>query len=506
MWPNLEDYSKNHSFDLSGQELEQYKFLPPESFLNCNPVIVCQLWNENTKDRIYQVLEKGADANGITEKGCSFFSPLVWNALLNVGNWDSERTIALLLLSFPNDVNFVSLCGINLLHFYLLQSVLFPQYFYKLEWWVRFPMVDVNVPVLLYSGKKNKTLTILHPLEWLDRLITEHKTPLHLKRKIQNLLLARGASSMYGNTDYLPLDPMDWKNRHLNERLYHQWDVKQRTQLRYKIRYRFNLDFKMYEQIQRLLYQECGISPTVTINMTPLESVPSRHCLEFVSTASGRVFGFHPSYLESILKTHIFPFTGEPVPRNQIRQYLVQCQKQWFPREEFVLEDVVLNYPATLNHETVLRHPRKDIGIQRLYEWVSCFFPYSRIMNLFKRPDNLFRFLFKQMNRGDFIFEAFQKETPENNWLEAFFWASCDSLKETFFFSNRLEELIGLIEIHDLLSKKQPFHQKYPYARYFIESSESDLPILKLYQDEYEVSFLQLYYRLKNLSIELQSP
>lgn len=498
MFPTLEDYPPNHSFDLTAFQKEQPKmqFLPPFCFQNLNPIscslLLQGLVNKDSND-LQKNLEKGGESNGLTDKGYSFFSPLLWNAILFTSEWEIEKKNILILLQYPIDLNLLSLCGLSLYHFYLLETMLFPQYFHKLEWWTKFPMVDVNSPVIIYGEKNNRSLKIYHPIEWVKEICAKNEIPNYREKEILSLLFARGASCYYGGSEFLPPDPMDWENEYLMERLMKQWDVKSKEQLKFRIQQKEGWNSSVQETIQQFLYQESGISPMNTMNMAPLESVPSNHCLEF-SGSPGKISGFHASFLEPIFKKHSYPFTGEPVSPEQVNFYLKKTQENWFPREEFYIKEIIETFPKNcLNNEMILPKDRFEFALQKLHDWISAFFPYTRIYKLKNKKEQVFRFLCIQMNRGDFTFEAFERCHEGISWREQFFWAAHESLPDTYIFSTRLEELIGLIEIYDLF-QTSPFHLQFPAARDFIESDSSEHPLIKLYQEEYEVSFLQVYY------------
>lgn len=498
--PNVEEYAINHAFDLSPLKSDsKFSYLPSVCFQDVNPVSLAILGSNLSL--LQKVLEKGSDANGITEKGTPFFSPLLLNAILNISDWEKEKLIIITLMKYPIDPNFLPLIGLNLFHFYLLETILYPQYSYKLEWWTKFPMVDVNAPLLLYAGKFNRSIHVYHPVEWLTKLFQRQGKDESWKQNILCLLFARGCSCLYGGSDFLPINPLDWENKFLQERLFHQWDVQSDHQLRFRIQNRDSFDPSIHETIQKILFEESGISPTYTLNLNPLETVPINHCLDFKSP-SGKLFSFHASFLESMFKKHSYPFTGEDISKETIEQYLEETQKKWFPREEFQLSQIIQDFPQSLNQERILPQNRFVFALQKLADWISVFYPYTRVFQLEKRDENIFRFLFKEMNKGDFFFPAFAKIYPNITWKEQFFWACHDSLSNTFIFSNRLEELIGLLEINDLFDT--PFHQKFPFARFFIEADISEHPLIKLYQEEQELSFLQLYYSLKHLSFELE--
>lgn len=500
--PDPDDFSKNHAFDLSVMRTDsRFGFLPSFCFEVANPVLFALFLGNN--EMLHRVLDKGADANGITDKGYPFFSPLLLNAILNISDWKKEKANIILLMKYPIDVNMISLCGLNVFHFYVLETILFPQYMFKLEFWTQFPMVDVNSPLILYTGRINRSLHVYHPVEWIQKVIERNGKEQWLEQKILCLLFGRGASCLYGGSGFLPLDPLDWEDEFLEKRLLYQWDVKSKDKLRCRIKIRESLNPRLQQTLQEVLYQETGISPTFTLNMNPIETIPANHCLDFHSKISGKTFSFHASFLESIFKKHSYPFTGEPMSPENIEEYLKQTQEKWFPREEFPISQVIEEFPQSLNRDAIFPNDRFDFALQKLAEWISSFFPYTRAYTLKKRDDMTFRFLFKEMNKGDFHFQAFQKVYEGISWKEQFYWACHDSLSHTFIFSNRLEELIGLLEIYDLF--EGPFHLKFPFARMFIESEISEHPLITLYQEEYDVSFLQLFYSLKHLSFELQT-
>ena len=159
-------FSINRGIDLTHSQFDSFdpSFLPLSALSNCNEIVISLLRGNDIQDEI----ERGVNMNGVTEKS-PFFSPLVWVALIYVSDWEQERRIIRKMLLSKIDCNYVGLCGFNLFHFYLVQSLLSETGFQKLQWWVDKPMVDSNIFSLCLHDRPH--VTMLHPAQLVSQMV-----------------------------------------------------------------------------------------------------------------------------------------------------------------------------------------------------------------------------------------------------------------------------------------------------------------------------------------------
>jgi hypothetical protein len=429
--------------------------------------------------------------NGITDLGMPFFSPLLWNALIHMNDWDLERSHLEMMMRFPLDCNYIGMCGFNLMHLYIIEALFDPESIKKLEWWINFPMVDVNTFFLNIHEKRNQRVEIQHPLSLIFSLVARYD---FCPDRVIHLLIARGIS-IYNHPLTLPLIHDIPESSPLFSRLCKQWDN--------DMTFSFNLE-KIHQK-RKSDAMRFHVLPSPSMN--EWHEIPSSHSLSFAS--NGNTFIFHASYMDTIKKTHIFPFTREYIDMSQIDEWLEQMTMDWFPREEFVTKDMMDRYPTYANTSPHTFSP-DQYAIQYLYDWISSFYPYSRIMLLLEfswKNDYLFEYMCREMSRGAFMFPAFRGISRKENqsWKDLFFWAAYDSLEEGYIFSNRLEELISRLELFLFFQKylNGPFHLLFSSQRSFQESPEykKHMDRIQLCRDEYDYSFYQIYHFMKQISM-----
>jgi len=485
-----DDFPIRRAIDLRQVEgIEPMKYLPSTTFKNCNLLVLSLL---GTRD-ILPCLEKKVDTNGITDQGMPFLTPLLWNAFIHMDDWEREKKNIETMLRFPIDCNYIGLCGFNLYHFYILQALFTAEAIRKLEWWIQFPMVDVNMVMLNMNEKKNHRIEILHPLAFI--LSISEKYGLSVDN-VLHLLVARGLS-IVDHVLTLPAIHQVSSPSPLFSRLRKQWD----NDLTFSTAHLEEIIAKRKTEAD----EECQKLPTPMMN--EWYEIPTSHSLSFSSHENR--FLFHASYMDIIKKTHVFPFTHESIDSGQIDGWLAQMGADWFPREEFVTREIMAQFPVYAN-VTPSSLSSDQYAIQYLYDWITSFYPYSRIMLLLDLPwkdGYLFEYICREMSRGTFLFRAFQEiaKKEDESWKDLFFWAAYDSLEEGYIFSNRLEELISRLELFIFIQERlrEPFHHLFPshYAFKQADTYQTHLNRIQLFMDQYDYSSYHIYHFMRQISI-----
>jgi len=499
----------------SESSLQDY---PRMALKNCGILTACLM----TGQSMIPYLERGANTDGVTEDGVPFFSPLLWAAMIRVQEWEREKEGMELLMLYKADVNFIGLCGFSLLHYYLVQALLYDRV-YKLRWWLGFPMVNLHLPILLMSGKKDKKVTLLSPLALLQRLAEKYPERISSQRMIQvtTLLFSKGASvhscpsGWMTDISQIKADRILREERKdaLYDRLCAQWGVgDEPVLLRFLIQNRTHLCCHLIRNCRVRYYESRKLMVIPTPQMNDVEDLPLSHLFSFYPKPSGLGFIFHASYMESIFKTHIFPYTGESIALSQIRRWLTKMSSSshMLPREEFVLEEVIQSYP-----EFLCQDPMDYGGITHdlLQEWVRYVFPYSRLYLLRSFPfpkESMYHYLCQEMVKG-FPFSCFprKKTHPHQSWQDIFFWSSHDAiLQESFLYANYLEELISRLELFRQVQQKlapRVFHKSFTGGiQNFLESDEYFFTLSRFltpFLQEYEMTIYRVFSILKSLSM-----
>lgn len=444
--------------------------LPPNAFYGCNRLILSLI----LRGDIQKDLDAGCSADGITDR-CPFLTPLVWNAILNIDDWDVERRNIEIMLDYPIDCNKIGLCGFNLYHFYIIQTM-FTHDMRRLMWWTQHPMIDLDVSFVNISTRK-----IVHPLEMCPP-------------PAASFLVSMGIalSEPYTHETY--------DDTHETQRRLIHWDCGSLDELQYKIRHRSLLCIdEIYDKRLRT-YNEQNICITMTPQMNDMCSIPESQVLYFDS-ACGVRFAFHCSYLSVITQNHHFPFTQEPVSRTQVHEWMHQIRYSGnYRREEHPLHELIASYPLFTPQA---RHEYRPLLI--LHNWLVHSFSYTRILILEKKPMRVFHYLCREMSRGEYVFSSFSKTlhtTPETDWKTEFFWRARSAIEDDgFLFCDRLEILIARLEILESLDKNEtiPFHNRITSHSFH----RCDRRLIDLYRSEHGVSLYELYTFLRTLSIFL---
>lgn len=494
------DFPINHAIDLNGQEIPiDVSFLPQITLIHCNRLILSLFLGKD----ILQDISQDINMDGVTEKGPPFITPLVWVALLSISDWDKEKSTVDVMLSACIDCNYIGLCGFNLYHLYIVQSLLLEDAFEKLSWWVQHPMVNVNMHCLYL--KKRPEISMLHPAELIDMVYDRFGfIPKSRFKKIIAFLLSRGMSKYHLHSRWKkiknikPQDIFNKKKKSSNdifflERLQKQWGVDTLNEL-----------ICIINNTPTKPEIETDYTMTPTPQMNKLEDVPIDQHLVFTSS-NGLKFGFHSSYMEMIVKTHRFPFTSELLSQEQIDEWLVVIKKKWMPREEFIFPEIRSIYPSFLSSEKYFHsiNDRFSIAIHFLYNWLVSIYPYSRVMmlNEFENNNRLYHYMCVQFKQNSmFHFKAFQFQEPiQSTWRDCFFWSCYGSIHDGFPFTNQLEELISRFEINRSLPR--PFHLEHPNVQLFLNKYGSGSNVFKIYSQEYDYTIFHVFYIFRQFSI-----
>lgn len=459
------DFPMHKAIDLKeieGIELGRFwkETIPRRAMMDCNRLVISIL----LKRDIGVCLGAGAGVDGITEV-IPFMTPLIWNALVNMDDWEMEKKNIETMMMYHLDSNKRGTCGFNLLHLYVVECLCNGDSD-KLVWWIGHPMVDVNAAFLRI---RNSRIEVLHPSEWIESISC--RFPEKNRMQLLSTLVERGMSVAYLSAQSRGQLDMEIGRRRRIER-YDGHEEMEREKIRRK---------------RRLYYASKHLRETPTPEMNDLVEVPIRHCLEHNGIA------FHGSYLEMIFRTHRFPFTGEVISREKIQEWL---NTTGLSREECLLEDA-----QDLSDRRYEYAERGDLLIEIIYDWILVFFPYTRWMHLVGQTDKMYAYLSSEMNRSDFIFAAFCQEKESHiTWKEYFLKASYDSIRDGFIFSNRVEELISRMELftkindpgfHNIVSMRALMDSEgYPK----IES------LMRAYLDEFDVTMFQVFYMLRKMS------
>lgn len=410
-------FSINQGVDLYHSQFDLFdlRFLPLSALLNCNEIVFSLLKGKDIEDEI----AKGVNANGVTEKS-PFLSPLVWVALIYLSDWEKEKTMIRKLLLSKIDCNYVGLCGFNLFHFYLVQSLVVETGFQKLQWWVDKPMIDCNI--FLLSLHDRPRVAIIHPAQLISNIVSQFPKYTDRANKILAYLISRGMSCHYVDEEWKP--PIN--NVYLQQRFQKQQQTVKKRDLKKKETY------------------------LPSPQMNNLEKIPYDQHLCFSST-KGLCFRFHSSYMDPILKTHKFPFTMERIDKKVLEKWNRLFERQWIPREEFLFES-----PPFLNRDEYL--PADLMFIHMLNQWISPLYPYSRIIMLstFPLTEKMYEYMCLRMRSCMFPLPPFHKKC-QTSWKNFFLWACYDCVHE-FLFANQIEELVSQLEI--FYSWTSPFLQE----------------------------------------------
>lgn len=498
-----DNFMVNHAIDLSCNLLSGIdlgvSFFPPLSLVNCNRLVLSIM----THRKISVDLEKGVNVNGITDRGPPYFTPIVWNALLHAASWDDERQVVEQLLTHPIDCNYIGMCGVNLLHIYIIQSLHSKEGFQKLKWWVQHPMVDVNAKCLVVGGRP--LIRVLHPMELIGELTSGWMRPSmqkHAERVIA-FLLSRGMSKSYA--------PPRWSKicSVRADQLLHKKGKRSQTDQFLLERMRSQWGALDDKDLTRLISSPAtkdktscfDYQLTPTPQMNNLEEIPRAHHLLYKSS-SGVKFGFHSSYLDVITKTHVFPFTAEHLTSMEISPWMSYVRQSFVPREEFVFSEIRDSFPVFLSTEKCLYDDQFKYAMQLLCQWIVSIYPYSRFMMLigFKHPPKkLYQYFYMEMRNGPCFLQPFHTAHDIHcDWVQAFFWACYDSIREGFPFPNQLEELISRVEIYENI--RLNFNQSFPTLRSFLQVYGHGSNLFRIFADEYDYSLLQVYYIFRKLS------
>jgi len=461
------DFPMHKAIDINGLEgvelgLFWKQVIPRRAMKDCSRLVVSLLLGRD----IRVCLEAGAGVDGITE-AIPFMTPLVWNALVNMDNWEFEKKNIETIMMYHLDSNQRGICGFNLLHFYMVECLCKGDS-HKLIWWIGHPMVDVNSAFLRIHDSK---IEALHPSEWIESICSQF--PEKNRELLISVLVERGMSVAYlSKVSRQQLD-MEIGRRRRIER--HDGNRNE------------DISIETIREARRIYYASRGLREMPTPEMNELVEVPLHHCLEHNG------FAFHGSYLEMIFKTHRLPFTGEEIPKEKIKEWIAVTGGS---REECLLEEVE-DYCQRRYEYT----DRGDLLIEMIHDWLLVFFPYTRWLHLRGLSDKMYAYLSSEMNRGDFIFAAFCKEkNEEDTWKEFFVKASYDSIAEGFIFSNRIEELISRVELYKNI--RDPEFHNIVSMRALMDSDRfyEIEPLMRSYLDEFDVTMFQVFYMLRKMS------
>lgn len=461
-----------------------------------------------------------------------FFTASVWNHLIYWNNWEQEKKNLRTMMRHPIDCNAIGMCGLNLYHMYIIRALYeWDENQRRLLWWIGHPMIDINAPLMDLRGRRSRHIRVLHPVEWILSL-PEHEN----RDRLLVLLFSRGLSIAHApkdlcasilpsaehllalrrRKDYIPTE----NERHLLRRLCRQWSpssLGDADRIEHRIQHRGDMDlFRLSRQFE--YPEDAHLTPTPQMN--DLLEIPPSHCLSYQN------FYFHGGYMDMILKTHIFPFTGNPIESEIIDAWLDLFDKEpdRFMREELVLSEIIKDYPEYLSRETYLYPDPFSMGIHKIHDWMIGIYPYTRILMLVKKDERVLHYLCREMARGVARFSAFralsvamrrvEEEEEEDkgmiDWGDRFLWAAYESIMEHgFAFSNRMEELLSRLEmfrvVRNLLIPKV-FHILYPTFHDFQDSANPPLlEVLRVFQEEHDAALYHTFLLLRQLS-EFFSP
>lgn len=323
--------------------------------------------------------------------------------------WEQMDKVREILLAQKTDCNAIGRCGFNLLHLYIVRSLLIDDDFHMLMWWANMPMVDCNTYSLLVSDRPR--ITMLHPSELVKRVVSLYPETKRRAIKVMSFLMSRG---MLCDERDKWIDP---NNIFIVERYTKQ---------------------KM-ERIDQDKLLVGTMLPTPQMN--DLADIPFHQHLLFTSSSNGRCFYFHASYMDSIFKTHLFPFTLEPIHSDTIHNWLRTFENEWMPREEFV------SAMPSLCHECVNGMDADKMFVHWLSDWITPIYPYSRIIHLstFALTEKMYEYMCLRLRAGVFHLRPFHNRRRHNiSWKQFFLWSCYDCINE-FFFANQMEELISAL-------------------------------------------------------------
>lgn len=449
--------------------LNDFSFMPKSALCNCNGVVVSLLMKKDINVNI----QENTNPDGVTDKA-PFFPPLVWNSLVHVCDWVEEKNNIKKLLMAKIDCNYIGLCGFNLFHCYIVQSLLVENGFEKLKWWVDKPMVDCNVFVLCI--RERPRVKFLHPAQLISKIVSQFPECCCLSRveKVVSYLVSRGMSCYY-------LDPKwkcflrDRKNVYLQER--------RQKQKRHK---KQNVE----EDTNTQTYEHYLPTPM----MNDIQNINTNQHILYGSS-SGVVFRFHASYMDPIIKTHRFQFTNEEIPREIIEKWLLRFEDEWVPREEFVASSGFCN-------EKYTRDDKKFVEL--LNGWITIIYPYSRIYMLssFTLTEKMYEYMCIKMRSRMFNLQSFHRQRDVNEtWKEYFLWASYDSISD-FVYSSQLEELISQFEIY--FNWKTPFLEEHPNIETFVMMNSLTPSVYSIFAHEYDYSMFEVYYLFRKMFLFLR--
>lgn len=450
------------AFSINRTDTIDLSFLPTSALLDCDGLILSLLKRKDIQEDI----DQGVSPNGVSDRS-PFLTPLVWIGLIYLMDWGQEKKLLRKMLLSKIDCNYIGLCGFNLFHFYLVQAILMDEGFEKLKWWVDKPMVDCNVFCL--SLHERPVVTMSHPIQLVSKIIKQY--PEHKKRG-ENVLLyiiSRGASCQYLDEEWAHLPILETNNTHMMER-------------------------KMKQQTKRQWVRE-NEKHLPTPQMNDLQNIPQDQHLLYPS--HGILFRFHGSYMDPIIKTHLFPFTMEKIDPIIIEKWVCQFEDKWVPREEFLIGS-----PPFLCQDT---HPNQDkLFINLLNNWVSPIYPYTRIIMLstFPLTEKMYEYMCIKMRSGVFHLHPFhQKRTT--SWKNFFLWSCYDSVQE-FLFANQIEELVSQLEI--FYSWTTPFLEEHPNVETFILLNSLGSNVYKIYSEEFDCSMYQVYHIFRKMFLFMKRP
>lgn len=449
-------FSINRGIDLTHSQFDSFdpSFLPLSALLNCNEIVICLLRGNGLQDEI----ERGVDMNGVTEKS-PFFSPLVWVALIYVSDWEQERRIIRKMLLSKIDCNYVGLCGFNLFHFYLVQSLVSETGFQKLQWWVDKPMVDSNIFSLYLHDRPH--ITMLHPAQLISKMVNHFPNYKERADIVLSYLVSRGMSCHYLEEGWKP----QLNNMYLAQRFQKQQQTVKKRQKKKREHY------------------------LPTPQMNNLEEIPSEQHLLF-SSSKGLVFRFHASYMDPIIKTHKFPFTMETIEKQVLETWNHHFENHWVPREEFIIGS-----PPSLCHDEYMAGDKMFIHL--LNQWVSPLYPYSRIIMLstFPLTEKMYEYMCMRMRSCMFHLKPFHQQ-KQTSWKDFFLWACYECVHE-FLFANQIEELVSQLDI--FYSWTKPFPEEFPDVETFILMNSFQSTKYKVFSEEFDFTMFQVYQLFKKM-------
>jgi hypothetical protein len=446
-----------HIDELEGIEIGL--MMPRMAMRDCNRLMVSLILGRN----IRVCLEAGASADGITE-AVPFVTPLVWNALVNMDEWEVQKKNVETMLMYPIDCNMRGMCGFNLLHYYIVEGMCRGEEgVKKLVWWIGHPMVDVNAAILNVT---ETSIEILHPSQWIEKL--SHRFKEDNRTRVVSVLVEKGMSIAYLSEEARSnIDPGIGQRRRIV-----RWDGAEAS------------DKETLLAARTRHYAEKGSREMPTPEMNHLIEVPPRHCLEY------QMFAFHASYLDVILKTHRLPFSGEEIDREKLQEWVHITD---IGREEYDLDD-----PDDLCQRKYV--DAEQIAMEQIHDWLVLFFPYTRWSDLYGLSDRFYAYLHSEMNRGDFCFPSFHTKegTVTNTSAKNIFMRACyEAVKEGFIFSNRIEELVSRIRLFRGINDHN-FHNIESLRA--ISDVERYASPMHAFHEETEYSLFQIFYMLRRMS------